>query len=237
MRRVLALLPCLALAAVAAGCSGRDAQEAQALVAQSQAAMAKVRSSTFTAKLWAEDGPQQFSVTMSGGGYAKGKHAGDFYVVMSSGEGLFEDIVVVQQSGKVSARIGGTIVPGGVPTASGDGTVGMLQLDRYVKGVKVEHGKLVGGEAATKITGVIDTAAFVKGSLGALPQLAGLEDAGLDIAGAFGDTRAVYYLSESSHLPLRALVDLPMDVLGEEFVLHMDFAYTSFDEKLTFPRV
>jgi hypothetical protein len=29
--------------------------------------------------------------------------------------------------------------------------------------------------------------------------------------------------------------DLPVDVLGEHVVLHMDFAYRSFDEKLSFP--
>jgi hypothetical protein len=235
MRRLSALFVLAAFAIAAAGCSGRDAQEAQALLAQSQAAVEKVSSATFTAQLWMEGGPQEFSLTMSGGAYARGKNAGDFYVVVSSGEGLFEDMVVVQQNGKASARVGGVVVTEGLPATPAEQSVGIVQLDPYVKDVEVERGKLIGGETTTKISGVLDTEAFVKGSLGAIPQLAGLGDAAFDVAEAFGDTRAVFYLSESTLLPLRALVDLPIDVMGEEVVLHMDFAYTSFDERLRFP--
>ena len=235
MRRLSALIALAALAVVAAGCSGRDAQEAQALLAQSQAAVENVRSATFTAKLWTEGGPQEFFLTMSGGAYSKGKNAGDFYVVVSSGEGLFEDMVVLQQDGKASARVGGMVLTEGLPATPAEQSVAIVQLDPYVKDVEVEHGKLVGGEATTKVSGVLDTEAFVKGSLGAIPQLAGLGDAAFDVAEAFGDTRAVFYLSDATRLPVRALVDLPIDVMGERVVLHMDFAYTSFDEKLGFP--
>ena len=237
MQRVLALLALAALGVAAAGCSGRDAQEAQALLAESQAAVAKVRSASFTAKLWTEGGAQEFSFTMSGGAYSKGKQAGDFYVVISSGEALFQDIVAVQRAGRMSASVGGTVMTNALPPAPSEQSIGVLQLDPYVKDVEVEHGKLVGGTAVTKITGVVDTQAFLKGSLGAIPELAGLGEGGFDVAEAFGDTRAVFYLSDATRLPVRALVDLPMDFLGEEVVLHMDFAYTSFNEKLSFPEV
>jgi hypothetical protein len=235
MRRVVAFVALTALAVAVAGCSGADAQEAQALLAQSQAAVDKVRSATFTAKLWTEGGPQEFSLTMSGGAYSKGKHAGDFYVTVSSGERPFEDVVVVQQNGRASATVGGMVLSNGLPAAPADQAIGIVQLDPYVKDVEVEHGILIGTESTTKITGVLDTEAFVKGSLGSLPQLAGLGDSGLDVAEAFGDTRAVFYLSEATLLPVRALVDLPIDVMGEEVVLHLDFAYTSLDEPLRFP--
>jgi hypothetical protein len=235
MRRVSAVLALVALAVVAAGCSGRDAKEASTLLAQSQAAIADVRSATFSAKISTDGAPQDFSLTMSGGAYSKGKQAGDFYVVMGSDAGYFQDIVVVQRDGKVAASVDGMVTPNAFPASPPQQSVGIITLDPYVKDVEVEHGKLIGGEATTKITGVLDTDAFLKSSLGVLPQLGGLGDAGFDVSDVFGDTRAVFYLSETTRLPVRALVDLPMEILGEEVVLHMDFAYTSFNKKLRFP--
>jgi hypothetical protein len=237
MRRVLVLLALAAFAAVTVGCSGRDAQEAQGLLAQSEQALAKVRSATFTAKLWSEGGPQEFSLTMSGGGYSKGKQAGDFYVVMSSSEELFEDLVLVQQGGRMSAKVGGVVMSEQLPFTAPEQSLTFVELEPYVQDVQVEHGKLLGGESTTKITGVVDTQAFLEGSFGALSQMAGLGEGGLDVGEAFGDIRAVFYLSDTTRLPVRALVDLPMDILGEEVVLHMDFAYTSFNRKVDFPDV
>lgn len=235
MRRVLALLALLAVAAAAAGCSGRDAEEARALLAQSDAALAEVRSATFTAKLWTSGAPQDLVLTMSGGAYSKGKHKGDFYALVSSDGLYFHDIVVLQRDGKMAASVDGMVLPNALPPRQPDESVGIVDIDPYVKDVKVERGKLIAEEPTTKVTGVVDTQGFLQGSLGVLPQMAGLGDAGFDVAEGFGDTRAVFYLSETSHLPVRALVDVPMDIAGESVVLHMDFAYTSFNEKLRFP--
>jgi hypothetical protein len=235
MRRVVALLSLVALAVVSTGCSGEDAEEARALLRQSQAALADVRSATFTMKLSMEGAPQDFSFTISGGAYMKGQRAGDFYAVMGTDSGLFQDVVLVQQDGHAAASMDGMVMRDGLPPAETENPVGMMTLDPYVKDVKVEHDKLIGGEAATKITGVIDTTKFLESSLGSLNQVGGFGEAGFDLGDMFGDTRAVFYLSDTSHLPLRALVDLPMDLLGEEVVMHVDFAYTSFDEKLRFP--
>jgi hypothetical protein len=58
MRRGLALLLVTAVAAAATGCSGADAQEAQTLLAESNAALAQVRSATFTARLTMTGGPR-----------------------------------------------------------------------------------------------------------------------------------------------------------------------------------
>jgi hypothetical protein len=235
MRRVLALLSFAALAVASTGCSGEDAEEARALLTQSQAALADVRSATFTMKLSMEGAPQDFSFTISGGAYVKGKRAGDFYAVMGTDSGLFQDIVVMQQDGRVAASMDGRVVTDGLPPAQTQNPVGMMPLDPYVKDVKVEHDKLIGGEPATKITCVVDTKKLLDNSLGSLSQVNGFGEAGFDLGDMFGDTRAVFYLSDTTHLPLRALVDVPMDLLGEEVVMHVDFAYTSFDEKLRFP--
>jgi hypothetical protein len=235
MRRVLALLSLAALAVVSTGCSGQDAEEARALLAQSQAALADVRSATFTMKLSMEGAPQDFSFTISGGAYVKGKRAGDFYALMGTDSGLFEDIVVVQQDGRVAASMDGVVTTDGLPSAETQNPVGMMSLDPFVKDVEVEHGKQIAGEPATKITGVVDTTKLLDTSLGSLSQVNGFGEAGFDLGDMFGDTRAVFYLSDTTHLPLRALVDVPVDLLGEAVVMHVDFAYTSFDEKLRFP--
>jgi hypothetical protein len=85
----------------------------------------------------------------------------------------------------------------------------------------------------TKLTGVIDTAGLAKGTLG---DVTGAGGNGLDLSNSLGDTRVVLYLSEATHLPMRGLVDVPIDVAGQKIAMHLDFAYTSYDQKVEFPR-
>jgi hypothetical protein len=232
MRRGLALLLVTAVAAVATGCSGADAQEAQTLLAESNAAFAQVRSATFTARLTMTGGPQEFDMTMSGGGYSKGRHAGDFYVVATSDTLPFRELTAVTRSGRMSMTLDGTTV-GGVPVPPQEtNPIELVDLQEYVKDVTVEHGKLIDGESMAKISGVIDTAALTKG---ALAGLTGAGDSGIDFSKALGDTRVVLYLSESTHLPMRGLVDVPIEVAGQKIEMHLDFAYTSYNTKVEFP--
>jgi hypothetical protein len=235
MRRILALLLVTAVAAVAPRCSGADAGEAQALLVQSNAAFAEVRSATFTARMSLTGGPQELSMTMSGGGYAHGKRAGDFYVLATSDSLGFGDLVLVSRSGRVSMSVDGHPV-GEVPlpNTTAENPIQLVDFSQYVKDVNVEHGKLIDGEPMTKLTGVIDTAGLAKG---ALADVTGAGGDGLDLSKSLGDTRIVIYLSEATHLPMRGLVDVPMDVAGDKIVMHLDFAYTSYDQKVEFPRV
>jgi hypothetical protein len=234
MRRLLALLLLTATAAVAAGCSGADAEEAQALLVQSNAAFAKVRSATFAARMSLTGGPQELSMTMSGGGYAHGRKAGDFYVLATSDNLGFRDLILVNRSGRVSMSVDGHRV-GDVPlpNTTAENPIRLVDLSQYVRDVDVEHGKLIDGELMTKLTGVIDTAALANGALAAT----GAGADGLDLSKSLGDTRVVLYLSEATHLPMRGLVDVPMEVAGEKIAMHLDFAYTSYDQKVEFPRV
>ena len=233
MRRLLALL-LTATAAVAAGCSGADAKEAQALLVQSNAAFAEVRSATFTARMSLTGGPQALSMTMSGGGYAHGRRAGDFYVLATSDSLGFRDLVLVNRSGRVSMSVDGNSI-GEVPLSNttANNPLRLVDFSQYVKDVEVEHGKLIDGEPMTKLTGVIDTAGLAKGPLG---DVTGAGGNGLDLSKALGDTRVVFYLSEATHLPMRGLVDVPIDVAGQKIAMHLDFAYTSYDQKVEFPR-
>jgi len=235
MRRILALLLLTAVAAVAPGCSGADAEEAQALLVQSNAAFAEVRSATFTARMSLSGGSQELSMTMSGGGYAHGKRAGDFYVLATSDSLGFGDLVLVSRSGRVSMSVDGHPV-GEVPlpNTAAENPIQLVDFSQYVKDVNVEHGKLIDGEPMTKLTGVIDTAGLAKG---ALADVTGADGDGLDLSKSLGDTRIVIYLSEATHLPMRGLVDVPMEVAGDKIVMHLDFAYTSYDRKVEFPSV
>jgi len=214
---------------------GADAQEAQALLVQSHAAFAQVRSATFTARLSLTGGPQELSMTMSGGGYAHGRRAGDFYVLATSDNLGFRDLVLVDRSGRVSMSVDGHPV-GEVPLpkTTAENPIQLVDLLQYVKNVDVEHGKLIDGELMTKLTGVIDTAALAKG---ALAGVTGAGGNGLDLSNSLGDTRVALYLSDATHLPMRGLVDVPMDVAGQKIAMHLDFAYTSYDQKVEFPRV
>jgi hypothetical protein len=232
MRRALALLLLTATAAVAAGCSGADAQEAQDLLAQSNAAFAQVHSATFAARLSLTGGPAELTMTMSGGGYAHGRRAGDFYLLANSDNLGFRDLVLVSRSGRVAMSIDGNRV-GEVPLPdpTADNPLQLVDLSQYVKDVHVEHGKMIDGEPMTKLTGVIDTAGLAKGVLADL----GAGGEGLDLSKALGDTRVVVYLSEATHLPMRGLVDVPMEVAGQKIAMHLDFAYTSYNERVEFP--
>jgi hypothetical protein len=232
MRRGLALLLVTAVAAAATGCSGADAQEAQTLLAESNAALAQVRSATFTARLTMTGGPQEFDMTMTGGGYSKGRHAGDFYIVATSDTLPFRELTAVTRSGRTSMTLDGTTL-GGVPVPpQRTNPIELVDLQEYVKDVTVEQGKLIDGESMAKIAGVIDMAALTKG---ALAGITGAGDSGIDFSKALGDTRVVLYLSESTHLPMRGLVDVPIEVARERIEMHLDFAYTSYDTKIDFP--
>jgi hypothetical protein len=232
MRHGLALLLVTAVAAVTAGCSGADAQEAQLLLDQSDAAFAQVRSATFTVRLRMTGGPQEFDMTISGGGYAKGRRAGEFFVIATSETLPFRELTAVSRSGRVSMTVDGTSL-GDVPVPQhDDNPIQLVDLSQYVKDVEVEHAKLIDGQPMVKISGVIDTAGFAKG---ALADVTGAGGSGIDLSKALGDTRVVLYISESTHLPMRGLVDVPIEVAGEKIELHLDFAYTSYDTRIDFP--
>src|SRR6266545_4663707 len=141
MRRILAFLLLTAVAAVAPGCSGADAEEAQALLVQSNAAFAEVRSATFTARMSLTGGPRELSMTMSGGGFAHGKKAGDFYVLATSDSLGFGDLVLVSRSGRVSMSVDGHPV-GEVPlpNTTAENPIQLVDFSQYVKDVNVEHG-------------------------------------------------------------------------------------------------
>ena len=230
MRRSAALLVLIVTAVAAAGCSGADAREAEELLAQSDAAFAQVKCTTFTARISMTGGPEEFAMTMTGGGYSRGKRAGDFYMVATAENLPFGDLAVTSRDGHVSMTLDGSPIGNAPIPDAQQNPLEFADFSQYVKDVTVEHGKLIDGESMAKLSGVIDTAGLAQGLLGDVTG-----GSGLDLSDALGDTHLVLYLSETSHLPKRGLIDMPIEVAGQKIEMHVDFAYTSYNEHVEFP--
>jgi hypothetical protein len=125
------------------------------------------------------------------------------------------------------SQIGNVPAP---PQGDDQNPLKVAEYARYVKEVKVEHGKLIDGESMAKISGVIDMAGLTEGLLSNVTG-----GGGLDLSDTLGDTRVVLYISETTHLPLRGLIDVPLEVLGQKLELHLDYAYTAYNEPVEFP--
>jgi hypothetical protein len=235
MRRTLVLLLALA-ASVTSGCSGPDAQRAQELIARSNAAFAQVDSFSVSARVWTSGAPQDFTFVMKGGGYLRGKRAGDFYFT-GSVEGLAElgDFAVVARGGTAYTKTNGTWLQSPLPTTPEGQPQALAGFDLvpYITDVRVDEGPLVDGEPTTKITGVIDTTALLEGAFSQLGELSGNA---FDVSELFDDTRAVLFVSDRTGLPVRGLVDFGIELMGDRIEVHMDFALAGFNEPVDFPR-
>lgn len=238
MRHLVALTLVVSAAAVASGCSGVDAQKAQTILDQSTTAMADVKSVSFAMRMWTSGGPAgaDFTVTMQGGGYQKGKHAGESYATLSSSDvpGLGAVTMVIRNDTLyVKAAGSWSRVPAPASRASADPLAG-FDITRYVTDVRVDEGVMVEGEPMDRITGVIDTSAAVSGLLGTLGGAGG----GIgDVSDVLGDIRAVLYVSQTTHLPMRTLIDMPVSVVGQKITMHVDLAITGVNKRVAIPSV
>jgi type II secretory pathway pseudopilin PulG len=241
-----ATLAAVAAVPLLAACSGADALEAQQLLAQAQQAQQSVTSQTFSAHVTVELKGEQVSIQLTGGGYLKGEHAGDMYMEMSFKvpEGLgtalpFDSLEVAHVGGRTWMDLGGKRVElpasafGTATSSGGADPLGSFDLTRYVKAVAVAHGDVLNGKPVTKITGVLDTAAMIQGlsALGSAGSAAGLPDLG----GHVGDTRAVLYIDDATHLLVAALADVSMDSDEGKLSMHLDVATTGVDQPVQLP--
>lgn len=238
MRRLIALGFVVSAAAVASGCSGADAQKAQTILDESTTAMANVKSVSFAMRMWTSGGPAEteFTVLMHGGGYRKGKRAGESYLTLNSSDvpGIGSMTIVIRHS-MLYVKAGGSWsrAPAPADQASADPLAG-FDLTRYVTDVRVDEGVMVEGEPIDRVTGVIDTAGVLNGVLG---PLGGADGALGEVVDVLGDIRAVLYVSQTTHLPMRTLIDMPMSIVGQKIVMHMDLVITGVNKPVSFPSV
>jgi hypothetical protein len=242
-----AFLTFLALpaAALLSGCSGADAQRAQTLLLQANQALSTVNSASFNARLTTSGdvpGAEAISVVVSGGGYFRGPRAGDLTLTMSA-EGVpslaTTGIDLVKRGDQLYLNQGGfwreLPIPASASTAADDTDVlAGFDLARYVKDVSVTAGPIFDGQPTERISGVIDTAGLVEGSLkglGSAGQFAQLPD----LSEFVGDTKVVLYLATTTHLPLRALIDLKVKADGKSAKFHLGLALLKVNRPVAIP--
>jgi hypothetical protein len=230
MRRA-ALLTLLVVAVLPLGCAGAEGRQAQELLAQSDQALSQVRSFRFAGRLWLETPVGDFTFVMRGAGNsAKG---GSTFVTMDAPDvPQFPEVTVVTRGERAWMKAGGGWQPLTIPPGQVTG-VEQLDFTPYVKDVQVEDDAMAGGEPAVKLTGVFDTAGLLQGMFGQLAPASG--GALPDLSTSLGDTRVVIYISEATHLPLRTLVDLTVESAGEKATMHLDFALTNVNERVSIP--
>lgn len=226
-----------AVSLLAAGCTGADAQRAQELLAEAQAAEANLDSMSFVIRVWAEMDGQSFSIRLAGGGYLKGERAGDM-VLAGTGEGLGSTMPpfrVLSLGGRMYMESNG--VRQEIPASAADqalqSQLEQFDITRYVTDVRVTPGPDFAGESETRIEGVIDTSSLVGGlfeELGTLTQLGGSSLP--DVAEGFGDTRVALYVSDTTHLVRAAMITMPMDIQGEKLEIHVDLVVRSVNQPI-----
>jgi hypothetical protein len=233
MRRLAVLaLAVLPLAA----CSGEQGERAQQLLTRAQTAQARLSSAAFEARMTFSVDGQRFGVVMDGGGYMKGRRAGDGIFSMRTegvpGGANFTMQVVIRR-GRASMSVNGQrfSLPA---TASAKGqfdwSATVLDLARYVKEVRVREDRIVNGERGATITGVIDTKELLKAlaKLQPLAQAAGRSapDIG-ELADQMGDIRAAVFVGQRTGLIRSAVVGLTVEAEGKKAKIDVTYRLKS----------
>jgi hypothetical protein len=225
MRKLTLALVLLAVAVAAAGCAGAEARKAEALLDESNEAFAALATYRLGGVMTMETplGDIGFEIAAD---VDQTEEA--MVMTMSSPELPGATVQMVVRGDAFWMSTGGSgWQPLPDPPA---GMTGAEQFDLlpHVKDVEVDEGETVAGEAAVKITGVLDLDSFTEGFMAGLPE-------GADIDASFGDTRIVVYLSERTKLPLRMLLDQSIEIEGETMEMHMDLAVTNVNEPVEIP--
>jgi len=236
MRRVLAVLLLAAAAVVLAGCAGPDGQKAESLLLQADAAQQALTSEQFSKRMNMSAAGQNVAMQMAGGGYLKGAHAGDVYMVITgqTPDGKSMDASVVKHGDVVTVSADGqtqTLSAAQAQQQYGSQLQSManggFNFAQYVKSVKVSDTTLPNGEAADQIVGVLDTQGAAS-SLG--------KDLGLGSLAHLDDTRAVLTISRKTHLVTAALIDMSMEILGKKMTINLTYGLTGVNVPINFPR-
>jgi uncharacterized protein YjeT (DUF2065 family) len=231
MRRVALALVLVLAALLPLGCAGSEGQRAQELLAQSDQALAGVKSFRLAGRMWMETPVGDFTFVLRGGGNSR--NGGSSFVTMSAEDVPgFPGVTVVTRGQTAWVNVGGGWQRSELPAGTATG-VEQFDFTPYVKDVDVEDGHDVGGEPAVKVSGVFDTAGLVEGVFNQLGSVPG--GALPDLSESLGDTRLVIYISETSHLPLRTLLDMSIEAEGERIEMHMDFALSGVNEPVKIP--
>jgi hypothetical protein len=231
VRRVVLVVFLLLAALAPLGCAGADGQRAQELLEESDRALAQVETFRISGRMTMATPVGDFLLVMYGGGDAQ--PGGAFFITMKAPDlPEFPETTVVVRGDEAWMKLDGAWQPFPVPPTEATG-IEQFDVTQYVKDVELDDDAEVNGEPAVKITGVIDTAGLFDRLLRQFGTVGG--EPIPDLSEVLGDSRAVIYLSQESHLPLRMLLDMTMEVEGQDLEMHLDYAITNVDEPVEVP--
>jgi hypothetical protein len=228
VRRLFSLILC---ATAFSACSGEQGERAEKLLARAEAAQARLTSATYEARMTFTMDGQKMSLVMDGGGYFKGRRAGDQLLTMHT-EGVptlgAVKMQMLVRRGQATMTMNGRRFSLPVPATAKqqyDWSSTMLDLTRYVKDVSVREGRVVNGELGATIAGVIDTEAIVKAAskLDALAQAANLDK----LAGNLGDIHAAVFVAQRTGLIRSAVLGMSMEAAGKKADIELTYRLKS----------
>ncbi|HEX2293388.1 MAG TPA: hypothetical protein VHH55_08745 [Gaiellaceae bacterium] len=229
MRRLAA--PLLAVL-VLAGCSGEQGERAQALLTRAQTAQARLSSMGYEVRMTFSIDGQKAALVLDGGGYLKGRRAGDQLVTMRV-EGVpgmaATNVRMVLRGRRMSFGLNGRQTSLTVPVQSKaqyDLSGSVTELARYVKDVRVHENRVVNGERGATVTGVIDTEGLLKAAakLQALTQASGTAAPDMSkLAEHVGDTRAALFIARRTGLIRSAVIGVSLEAGGK--TVDLDLTY------------
>jgi hypothetical protein len=238
MRRLAA--PLLAVL-VLAGCAGEQGARAQELLTRAETAQARLTSVSYELRMTFGMEGQSFTLAVHGGGYLKGRRAGDQVLTMRTdgiaGLGAMNAHMVVR-GGRLTMSMNGQRTSLVVPESAKqqyDWSGTMLDLARYVKRVQVREGRVVNGEPGATVSGVIDTKGLVEAAskLQSFSQVAGQSAPDLsEVAEHLGDTRAALFVSSRTGLIRSAVVGLTAEVGDEELTIDVTYRLKSVNRAI-----
>lgn len=236
-RRALLLVSILPVWLLLAGCSTAEGQQAQALLAEADAAQARLTSSSFEGGVSFALSGQEVSLRFEGAG-----SGGNGYMAMSSDTLPGVDTTVIVRGDRIWVKSEGSWQE--LPATSAQalatpslGPAAFAELTKHVKDVRVTEGEVVGGRPVTIVAGELDTA----GLLGAMAKLSGLGgELGApvdldDVRSQLGDVEAVLTVDDGSKLLTSALVKLTIGTGDEAVELRLDYRLTSWNEPVEIP--
>ncbi len=243
MRR-LALL--LTTALIGAGCAaGEEGVRATELLADAEAAEAKLVSATYELRLsFSQDG-QTVQMVAEGGDVRKGARAGEQFLRMRV-EGVpglpFGEMLIVLKEGQMHVGMNGSWqtmpLPQQVPDAERRALAAGLvhRLAEAVESVTVKENELVAGQPVTTVAGVVDTASLLEAfaDLSGLAEMPGTPDFDSgEIADNLSDIEVTLALSEPEHLLRAAFVDFEV----EDADVRLVYRLTGVDVPVALPRI
>jgi hypothetical protein len=220
---------------VLAACSGEQGERAQQLLTRAQAAQARLSSATFDARMSFMLEGQTFGLVLDGGGYLKGRRAGDaIFTMRTEGVpgGAQVNLQALVRGGQVSMSVNGRRFSMPAPATAPrqfDWSKTVVDLARYVKEVRVHEGRVVNGERGATITGVIDTKELLRAFAGLQPlaKAAGQSTPDLENLMDVGDIRAAVFVAERTGLIRSAVVSLTIEADGKKAKVDLTYRLRS----------